>query len=98
MPAGPGGPWTKPFEEQTTEDLWAGVVSMFIWLLMPILFIAMTFRAETSGPPWGIWLVRGVIALIAGGVAFCWVFPRIRELRRRRAARSSRKTDDGTKA
>lgn len=84
MPGGPRGPWTKPFEEQSTSDLWAGVVGVSIWLVMPILFIAMTFRAEATGPWWGIWLVRGALALICGGIWFLWSYPRLIELRRRK--------------
>lgn len=88
MPGGPGGPLTKPFEEQSRDELWAGIVGPFVWLLMPILFVAMTFKVETTaGSQWGLWLTRGVITLVCGGIVFAMVYPRVRELRRRQAAR-----------
>jgi hypothetical protein len=88
MPAGPRGPLTKPFEQQSREDLWAGIVLPFIWLLMPILIVAMTFSpGMTARSQWGLWLVRGAISVVCGGIVFAMVFPRIRELRRRSRVR-----------
>lgn len=86
--------WTKPWEQQTTADLWAGVVGVSIWLAMPALFIVMTFWAEATGASWGMWLVRGAIALVYGLIWFAWTYPRFRELRRRRDVGLRRDVDD----
>jgi low temperature requirement protein LtrA len=87
MPAGPRGPLTKPFEQQSREELWAGVIGPLIWLLMPMLIVAMTFSpGMTASSLLGLWLVRGAISVVCGGVAFAMAFPRLRELRKRSKA------------
>lgn len=86
MPAGPRGPLIRPFEQQSRQELWAGIIGPCIWFTMPILFVAMTFSpGVVATSEWGLWLARGVITVVCGGVTFGFVYPRIRELRRRRA-------------
>jgi hypothetical protein len=86
MPAGPRGPLTRPFDQQSRGELWAGIIGPCVWLTMPILIVALTFTPGVVATSlWGLWLARAAITLLSGGVAFGFIYPRICELRRRRA-------------